>query len=132
MQPAAPLFSSLVTGRACRSSSAPRTDGPSEIARAAGLDQEKGGLDNLILDVILDPFLFGKELVANCLSFHSLVAHPLVERPPIVASIEHFQWHLAVSRCGETLSRLIFCGEHGPTSARPYALTYCFLPPTGY
>ena len=57
---------------------------------------------------------------------------PLVERPPIVVSIEHFQWHPAVSCCGETLSRLIFCGEHGTTSVRPYALTYCFLPRTGY
>jgi hypothetical protein len=34
---------------------------------AAGLDQEMGGLDNLILDVLLDPFLFGKGLVANCI-----------------------------------------------------------------
>jgi hypothetical protein len=62
---------------------------------------------------------------------------PLVERPPIVASIEHFQRNLAVSRCGETLSRLIFCGAHGPTSCkalRAYLLlpTSYFLPPTGY
>ena len=47
---------------------------------------------------------------------------PLVERPPIVVSIEHFQRNLAVSRCGETLSRLIFCGAHGPTSCKALRL----------
>jgi hypothetical protein len=54
-----------VTGRASRSSSAPRLTGLLKLQGAAGLDQEMGGLDNLILDVLLDPFVLGKRLVRN-------------------------------------------------------------------
>src|SRR5712675_3274452 len=41
------------------------------------------------------------QLSVTCCTVHR--SHSLAERPPIVASIEHFQRHPEVTRCGDEL-----------------------------
>ena len=50
---------------------------------------------------------------------------PPAERPPIVASIEHFHRDPEVTRCGDELSCLIWLWREDLTMQAPYGRTYC-------
>src|SRR3984893_13490897 len=52
-------------------------------------------------------------------------SHSLAERPPIVASIEHFHRHPEVTRYGDDLAVFDLAVKRGPDNASPYARTYC-------
>jgi hypothetical protein len=52
-------------------------------------------------------------------------SHSLAERPPIVASIEHFHRHPEVTRYGDDLVVFDLAVKRGPENASPYARTYC-------
>jgi hypothetical protein len=62
------------------------------------------------------------QLSVTCCTVHR--SHSLAERPPIVASIEHFQRQPEVTRCGDELFVIDLAVERGPDSASPYARTY--------
>src|SRR3984893_14690390 len=52
-------------------------------------------------------------------------SHSLANRPPIVASIEHFHRHPEVTRYGDELVVFNLAVKRGPDNASPYARTYC-------